>query len=178
MSLISNLATLSSLTTGYGNGRQTNNARDCCFPNRSRTNFPLSGRLNLHLLQICVRRWVSKYAQHRDNLAFVMKCVSYHMQEDKSRTAEFPSPIYGAFCQGSVQLLFGERVQIGSSRHSYSFFRDSQCCHRWTIPFVPTGEDLVLQIVNPSFLAAEDMHKLPPNRRVAVFWNRRVNKIV
>ena len=121
---------------------------------------------------------MSKHAQHRDNLAFVMKCVSYHMQEDKSRTAEFSSPIYGTFCQGSVQLLFGESVQIGSSRHSYSFFCDSQRCQRWIILFVPTGKDLVLQIVNPPFLTAEDMHKLAPNRGVAESFNRPVKKII
>ena len=46
-------------------------------------------------MQICVRCWVSEDPQHRDDLAFVVKCVGYDVQEDKSRTPEFAAPIHG-----------------------------------------------------------------------------------
>ena len=51
--------------------------------------------LNLYRLQICVRGWVPKGSQHRDDLAFVVKCVGYDVEQDKSRTPEFAAPIHG-----------------------------------------------------------------------------------
>jgi hypothetical protein len=43
-------------------------------------------QMNLYLLQIRVRCWVSENAQHRDNLTFVMKRVGFDVQYNKSRT--------------------------------------------------------------------------------------------
>ena len=50
---------------------------------------------NLYPLQICVRGWVSVNPQHRDDLAFVVKCVGYDVQQDKSRTPQFTPPSTG-----------------------------------------------------------------------------------
>ena len=41
--------------------------------------------------------------QHRDNLALVVKCVGYGLQQDKGGTAKFASPIHRTFGQGRVE---------------------------------------------------------------------------
>ena len=122
-----------------------------------------TGTLNLYRLQICVRGRVPEGSQHRDDLAFVMKCVSDDMQQDKGRTPEFAAPVHWALCQRRVKLLLVEIAQIGSCRLSYSVFGSSQGRHCWVIFFAPAGEGLVLQIVHPAFLTRQDVHKLLPN---------------
>ena len=41
----------------------------------------------LYRLQIRVGCWVSQNSQHRHDLAFVVKCMSYDVQQNKGRTA-------------------------------------------------------------------------------------------
>jgi hypothetical protein len=60
-----------------------------------RTAILFCSELNLYWLQICVGCRVSEHSQHGDDLALVVKCVGYDVQEDKSRTPEFAAPIHG-----------------------------------------------------------------------------------
>jgi hypothetical protein len=121
---------------------------------------------------------ISGLAYQRDNLAFVMKCVGYHVQQDKRRTPEFATPIHGALSKGRVELLLREISHIGSCRFSYPFFSRLQGRHSWAIFFVPTGKSLVPQIVDPAFLTGQDMHKLLPNGRMAESRNRFVTEVI
>src|SRR2546430_8283006 len=41
---------------------------------------------SLYRLQIRVGCWVSQNSQHRHDLAFVVKCMSYDVQQNKGRT--------------------------------------------------------------------------------------------
>jgi hypothetical protein len=77
---------------------------------------------NLYRLQICVRSWISENSQHRDNLALVVKCVGYDLQQDQSGTSEFAAPIHGTLGQGRVELLFRAMADVDSCRLSYSVF--------------------------------------------------------
>jgi hypothetical protein len=77
---------------------------------------------NLYRLQLCVGCWISENSQHRDDLALVMKCVGYDVQQDKSGTTEFAAPIQGTLGKGRVELLFREIADVDSCRLSYSVF--------------------------------------------------------
>ena len=118
---------------------------------------------NLYRLQICVRCRVSEDSQHGDDLSFVVKRVGYHVEQDKSRTPEFATPIHGTRGKSRVKLLFRETIQISSSCFPYPVFGSQQGCHCRTICFVPTGKSFVLQVVDPAFLAGQDVHKLLPD---------------
>lgn len=102
----------------------------------------------------------------------MVKCVGYYVQQDKSRSPEFAAPIHGTLYQSRVQLLFGETTGVGSGRFSYSLLRILQGGYRLAIFLVPTGESLILQVVDPSFLAGQDVHQLLPNGRMAESGNR------
>ena len=73
-------------------------------------------------MQIGVRCRVSENSQHRDELAFVMKCVGYDVEQDKGRTPEFAAPIHGTLDESPIKLLFRETAQISSGCFSYSIF--------------------------------------------------------
>jgi len=73
-------------------------------------------------------------------------------------------------------MLFGDTTDVGSGRFSYSALRILQGGHRGAIFLAPTGESLVLQVVDPSFLAGQDVHKLLPNGRMAESGNRVVKE--
>jgi hypothetical protein len=85
-------------------------------------NRAISEATKLHVLQVCIRRWVAEDPQHRDNLAFVVKCVGYHVQQDKPRTPEFATPIHGALSNCRVESFLREISYIGSRRFSYAVF--------------------------------------------------------
>jgi hypothetical protein len=123
--------------------------------------------VNLYCLQICVRSWVPENSQHRDNLALVVKRVGYDMQQDKSGTPGFAAPVHGTLGQGRVELLFREIADVDPCRLSYSFFGDEQIRHCWAVLFVPTVKRFVLQVMDPAFLAGQNMHKLLPNAGMA-----------
>jgi hypothetical protein len=93
----------------------------------------------------------------------VVKCVGYDVQQDKSGTPEFAAPIHGTLGQGRVELLIGEIADVDSCRLSYSVFGGEHVRHGWAVFFVSTGKRFVLQIMDPAFLAGQDMHKLLPN---------------
>ena len=65
---------------------------------------------------------MSENSQHRDNLALVVKCVGYDVQQDKSGTSEFAAPIHGTFGEGHVELFFREIADVDSCCLSYSVF--------------------------------------------------------
>jgi len=104
------------------------------------------------LLQIRIRGWISENSQHRDNLAFVVKRVGYHVQQDESRTPKFTAPIHWTLCERSVKLLFTEIVQISSHCLAYSALGSQQGFHRRAVFFAPADKSLVLQILHPAFL--------------------------
>jgi hypothetical protein len=99
-----------------------------------------------------------------------MKCVGNDMQQDKNRATEFAAPIHGTLDQSRVKLLFREIVQAGSC----PVFGNYQSGHRWAIFFVPTRKTHVLQMMYPSFLTGQNVHKLFPNGRLAESRNRLV----
>jgi len=76
----------------------------------------------LYRLQTCVRCWVPEDSKHRDDLSFVVKCVGYDMEQDKSGTAEFAAPIHGTLGESRVNLLFRETTQISSGQFPCSVF--------------------------------------------------------
>lgn len=86
----------------------------------SRTRINADEEITLHLLQVRVWGWISDNSQHRDNLAFVVKCVGYDVQQDKRRASEFAAPIRWTLCERRVKLLFTEVVQVHSRCIAYS----------------------------------------------------------
>jgi hypothetical protein len=78
-------------TSLYSIGLRTRIAAQTkCFPNLKTLSpqtmcvplhlLAISSSKNLYGLQICVGRRVTENSQHRDNLAFVVKCMSYDVQ--------------------------------------------------------------------------------------------------
>jgi hypothetical protein len=92
-----------------------------------------------------------------------MECVSYDVQENKGRTAEFAAPICWTLCQCRVELCFVEIAQMRSRRLYCSGFGGSQGRDCGAIFFVPASKGLILQVMDPAFFAGQDVHKLLPN---------------
>src|SRR5262249_54098423 len=103
-----------------------------------------SDHRELNWLQICVRRRVPENPQHRYDLAFVMKCVSYDVQQDKRRTPQFSAPIHWTPYESGVQLTFGEATYIVSGRFLYSALLTFQRGQRGAIFAAPKGKSPVL----------------------------------
>ncbi len=98
--------------------------------------------------------------------------VSDDVQQDEGGAAKFATPIGGTGCESRVQLLLGQIAQISFCCLLYSAPVRQQVRDRETVFSAPTVERRVLEIVNPAFLAHQDVNQLLPDCRMAEAGDR------